>query len=61
MVVMPAFAESHERHEGIVAAVVLGTKRTGSVDVAYGVDAPGGVMGEGDADHAAPQQSLGGA
>ncbi len=61
VVVVPAFAAGEDGDPPVVAGVVLGLEAALAPEVGGGVDEPGGVEAEGDAEEGSPEQHADGA
>ena len=57
MIVVPAFPESQQCHEPLVATAIIGLELAFTKGVADGIDAKGKVVHEEDAHQATPQQT----
>jgi len=60
VVVMPAFAAGEEGNPPVVAGVVLGLEAAFAPEVGGGVDEPGGVEADGDAEEGSPEDHANG-
>jgi hypothetical protein len=56
VVVVPSLAAAHQSHPPVVARVIAGFEAPASPQVRGGVDQPGGVQAQGDAQECAPKQ-----
>ena len=57
MIIMPTFAQRQQSDDYVISALIVALKRLASPKMAGGIDAPGDVVNEEDAENPAPHET----